>query len=126
MLRTPFDLCELAAPGVAIPDLEVVVDSRDDDVALELRVLQERGGQPDASLLVQFRLRRAGEEEALHPATLLAQRVQRGEAALDERVPVLARVRVQTPVDAAGHDDPLREGLPEPGRQREAVLVIEG
>src|SRR5690349_16337267 len=125
MLRTPFDLCELAAPGVAIPDLEVVVDSRDDDVALELRVLQERGGQSDASLLVQFRLRCAGEEEALHPAALLAQRVQRGEAPLHERGPVVARVRVQAPVDAAGHDNPLRERLPESGRQREAVLVVQ-
>src|SRR5690349_8529620 len=125
MLRTPFDLCELAAPGVAIPDLEVVVDSRDDDVALELRVLQERGRQSDASLLVQFRLRCAGEEEALHPAALLAQRVQRGEASPHERGPVVAGVRVQAAVDAARHDDSLRERLPEAGRQREAVLVVQ-
>src|SRR5205814_10711784 len=39
ILSTPFDLGELAAPGVAIPDLEVVVDSGDDDVPAELRVL---------------------------------------------------------------------------------------
>ena len=36
------------------------------------------------------------------------------------------RVREETAVHAARHDDPLREGLPEAGRQRETVLVIEG
>src|ERR671939_1582051 len=57
MLRTPFDLCQLAPPGVAIPDLEVVVNARDDDVAAQLRVLEERGRDPDAPLLVELRLR---------------------------------------------------------------------
>src|SRR3954451_10020985 len=125
MLRTPFDLCQLAAPGVAIPDLEVVVDSRDDDVAVELRVLQERGGETDATLLVQLRLGCAGEEEALHPAALLAQRVERPEPALDEHVPVGARVGEETAVHAARHDDPAREALAEASRQREPVLVVD-
>src|SRR5437764_12185816 len=126
MLRTPFDLGELAPPGGAVPDLEVVVDARDDDVAAELRVLDQCGRDPGPALLVELRLRRAGEEEALHPAALLAERVERREATLDERVPVRARVRVQAAVDAPRHDDPVHEGLPEPGRQGEAVLVVDG
>src|SRR6185312_14723558 len=83
-------------------------------------------GHPDASLLVELRLCCAGEEEALHPAALLAQRVEGGEAALDEAIPVVARVREEAPVHAAGHDDPVRERLPEARRQREPVLVVEG
>src|ERR1044072_5219969 len=35
ILSTPFDLGELATPGGAVPDLEVVVHSGDDDVATE-------------------------------------------------------------------------------------------
>src|SRR5213592_3387874 len=108
ILSTPFDLGELAPPGGAVPDLEVVVDARDDDVAAELRVLGERGRDADPPLLVELRLRGA-EEEALHPAALLAQRVERREPPLDEPVPVVARVREQAPVHAAGHDDPVPE-----------------
>src|SRR3954454_4309792 len=125
MLRTPFDLCKLAAPGVAIPDLEVVVDTRDDDVAAELRVLQQRGRQADPPLLVELALCCAGEEEALHPAALLAQRVERCQTALDEMIPVLTRVREETSVHAAGHDDAAFERLPKAGRQGEPVLVVD-
>src|SRR3954452_17540384 len=77
---TPFDLGELASPGVAIPDLEVVVDARDDNVAAELRVLEESLRDPHSALFVELCLRRAGEEEALHPAALLAQEVEAREA----------------------------------------------
>jgi hypothetical protein len=42
ILSTPFDLGELALPGGAVPDLEVVVDPGDDDVAAELRVREQR------------------------------------------------------------------------------------
>src|SRR4051812_2134037 len=125
MLRTPFDLCKLAAPRVAIPDLEVVVDTRDDDVAAQLRVLQQRGRKADAPLLVELALRCAGEEEALHPAALLAQRVERCQTALDEVIPVLARVREEASVHAAGHDDAAFERLPKAGRQGEPVLVVD-
>src|SRR3954447_2759277 len=126
MLRTPFDLGELEPPSGAIPDLEVVVDTGDDDVAAELCVLEQRGGDSDAPLLVELRLRGARIEEALHPAALLAQRIERSEPALDERAPVLRRIGEEAAVHTARHDDPLGEGLPEAGRQREAVLVIEG
>src|SRR5471032_3230709 len=124
MLRTAFDLGELEPPRGAIPDLEVVVDARDDDVAAELRVLEQRGRDPDAALLVELRLRRTCVEEALHPPALFAQRVERREAALDERCPGGRRVGEETAVHTARHDDPLREGLPKAGRKREAVLVV--
>ena len=62
---------------------------------------------------------------ALHPAALLAQRVERREPVLDELVPVVARVRVEAAVHAAGHDDPVPEDMPEPGRQGEPVLVVD-
>src|SRR3954470_3425072 len=125
MLRTPFDLCQFAAPGVAIPDLEVVVDSCDDDVTIELRVLEQRAGQTDAALLVELGLGGARKEEALHPAALLAQRVEGGETARDETVPVLPRVREETAVHAPGHDDSTREILAEASRQGEPVLVVD-
>src|SRR3954467_9934529 len=73
MLRTPFDLGELEPPGGAIPDLEVVVDARDGDVAAQLGVLQQGAWDPDAALLVELRLDGAGIEETLHPAPFLAQ-----------------------------------------------------
>src|SRR5256885_3460480 len=76
MLRTPFDLGELASPRGAIPDLEMVVDARDDDVADELRVLQQRTRNPDPALLVELAFHRPGIEVALEPATFLAQRVE--------------------------------------------------
>src|SRR5947207_6105967 len=125
MLRTPFDLGELAPPGSAVPDLEVVVDARDDDVADELRVLQQRTGNPDPALLVELALGGAGVEVALKPATLLAQRVELGEACLDRPRPVGAGIGVQAAVESAAHDHTLRERLPEAGREREAALVID-
>src|SRR5207244_10183452 len=101
MLRTPFDLGELASPGGAIPDLEVVVDARDDDVADELRVLQQRTGNPDSALLVELALRRSRIEVALEPATLLAQGVELREPRLDRPCPVGTRIGVQAAVEAA-------------------------
>src|SRR5919109_519871 len=103
MLRTPFDLGELAPPGGTVPDLEVVVDARDDDVAAEFRVLDQGRRQSHSSLLVELGLRRAGEEETLHPAALLAQRVERREPGLDDPLPVVGGVRKEAAVHAARH-----------------------
>src|SRR5205809_6721901 len=61
ILSTPFDLDELALPGGAVPDLEVVVDPGDDDVAAELRVLEQSGRNAHTALLVRRLLARAGE-----------------------------------------------------------------
>src|SRR5205823_6109435 len=125
MLRTPFDLRQLLTPGGAIPDLEVVVDTGDDDVAAELRVLDQRARKHQPALLVELRLRRAGEEEPVEPAPLLAERIQRGELRVDESTPIRTTVGVETAVEAARDDDPLGEGLSELGRKGEAVLVID-
>src|SRR3712207_8225046 len=48
---TPFDLVELPAPRLAVPDLEVIRDPGDDDVTLETRVAEERSGDHDPPLL---------------------------------------------------------------------------
>src|SRR5215211_316082 len=124
-LGTPFDLVEVLAPGGAIPDLEVVAQTRDDDLAREAGALDEKLGDHHAPLPVEVRLRRAGEEEAAHLARLTAERVQTGQAALDKAIPAVPRVDDETAVHPATDDEPVREGLPELGRKREAVLVVE-
>src|SRR5579884_1074823 len=126
ILSTPFDLGELALPGGAIPDLEVVVDAGHDDVAAELRVLEQRRRDAHAPLLVGHRLGGAGEEEAVHPPAFLAQRAQRGEVRADEAAPLGRRIGVEAAVDAARDDDPVLERPPETGGKREAVLVVDG
>src|SRR5690348_9122544 len=65
ILSTPFDLGELALPGGAAPDLEVVVDPGDDDVAAELRVREQRGRDAHPPLAVRRRLAGAGKKVAM-------------------------------------------------------------
>src|SRR5881275_2921653 len=125
ILSTPFDLGELALPGGAVPDLEVVVDPGDDDVAAELRVGDQRGWQAHPALLVRRRLTRAGEEVALHPPALLAQRMERGEGRVAVARPAVRRPRPETTVEAARDDDAVLECLPELRRQRQTVLVVD-
>src|SRR6201993_4062702 len=74
ILSTPFDLGELALPGGAVPDLEVVVDPGDDDIAAELRVREQGRWDAHPSLFVGRGLARAREEVAMHPPALLAER----------------------------------------------------
>src|SRR5579859_217466 len=124
MLRTPFDLGDLTPPGGAVPDLEVVVDACDDDVAAELRVLHQSGGKADPALLVELGLDGTGVEEAPELARLAAELVELLEPGLDRARPVRTRIRVQAAVHAAAHDDAVLEFLPELGRQGEAVLVV--
>src|SRR5438067_11826857 len=126
ILRTPFDLCQLATPGLAVPDLEPVVDTRDDDLTTELGVSDQRRGKHHAALLVELGLGRRGEEVPLHPARFLAERIQRGESRLDESIPILTTVGVEALVKAARDDEPVVEGLPELGGKSETVLVIDG
>src|SRR5581483_1015309 len=45
---------------------------------------------------------------------------------VDQAPEVVARVRVEAAVHAARDDDPAGERLPEPGGQREPVLVVQG
>src|SRR5437660_6411558 len=125
ILSTPFDLGELALPGCAVPDLEVVVDPGDDDVAAELRVREQRGRDAHPPLLVRRLLARAGEEVAMHPPALLAERVEVGEGRLAVVLPALKRPGPDAAVEAARDDDAVVELPPELGREREAVLVVD-
>src|SRR5262249_48788491 len=52
ILSALLDLLHLLLPGGAVPDLQMVVDAGDDDVARELRALRGRGRQHHSSLLV--------------------------------------------------------------------------
>src|SRR6266404_4010519 len=125
MLRTPFGLGDLTPPGGAVPNLEVVVDARDDDVAAELRVFHQSGGDTDPALLVELPFDSAGVEEAPELTGLAAELVEQVESRLDRAHPLGAGIRVQASVHAAAHDDSVPEGLPELGRQGEAVLVVD-
>src|SRR3954464_5919924 len=113
ILSTPFDLGELALPGGAVPDLEVVVDPGHDDVAAELRVVEQRGRNAHPPLLVRRRLAGAGEEVALHPPALLAQRMERRERRVAVARPAVRRPRPETTVEAARDDEAVLECLPE-------------
>src|SRR5918912_797595 len=125
MLGPPFDLGELAPPARAIPDLEPVVDAGDDDFAAQFRVLDQRRRKHHAALFVELGLGRAGEEEAVEPPPLLAERIQRGELRLDESIPIRTTEGVEAAVETAGDDDTVRKRLPEPGGKSETVLVID-
>src|ERR671910_532620 len=125
MLRAPFDFFELLAPGGAIPDLEVVVDARDDDLPAEPGRLDQRARDHDPALLVGVRLGGRGEEVPLHQAALLAEQVELGEPRLDEPLPPLTREQVEAAVEAARDHASVRELLADPGRKREPVLVID-
>src|SRR5690349_11727032 len=80
MLCTSHYLLQLGAPRSAIPDLEPVAHSHDDHLAVELRVLDQRGRQHHAALLVRRRLHRARVVEAFEDASLVAEWVEPGEA----------------------------------------------
>src|ERR1041385_7619004 len=125
ILSTPFDLGELALPGGAVPDLEVVVDPGDDDVAAELRVREQRGRDAHAPLPVRHRLAGAGEEVALHPPSLLAERVESRQGRVAVVPPGVRRPRVDTTVEAARDDDTVLERPAELRRKREPVLVVD-
>src|SRR4029079_19571033 len=84
-----------------------------------------RGGSAHAPVCVGRRLARAEEERALHPPPLLAQRMKRGECGVAVACPAVRRPRPETAVEAAGDDDAVLERLPELGRKRQTVLVVD-
>src|SRR4029453_19022126 len=125
MLGTPFHLVELPPPALAIPDLEVVVHTSDDDVPLEAGVPEQRRGDHDPPLLVHLGLRRAREEVTLELASFPAERVELTDAGLKAFHPVGPRIGVETAVHASRNDDAFGQVLSKPGREREPVLVVE-
>jgi hypothetical protein len=98
-LRTPFDLCQLLAPGGAVPDLEAVVDSCHDDFPAQLRVLDQLGGNHHAALFVELGLGGPRRRSAVEPAAFRAERIQRGQSRLDESIPIRTTVGVETAVE---------------------------
>src|SRR5215211_5980529 len=70
MLCAPFDLFQLLAPGVAVPDLRAIPDSGNDDLAPEACVLEQGCGKSHASLLVRLVLRSPGVVVAVHLPSL--------------------------------------------------------
>src|SRR3954467_7123815 len=125
ILSTPFDLGELALPGGAVPDLEVVVDPGDDDVAAELRMREQSWRDAHAALFVRRLFAGAGEEMAVHPPALLAERVERGELRVAVALEGAGRPDEYAAVKAPGDDAAVVEGLPELDRKCQAVLVVD-
>src|SRR5919108_2014355 len=125
MLGTPFDLSQVLAPGGAIPDLEVVAHTRDDDLPLDLGVLQQRRRDHHAPLPVELGLGGAGEEVPLYEPPLAAEGVESDEPSLNGGAPVVARIGVEAAVHSSRDNDAAGKGFAELRRKREAVLVID-
>ena len=104
----------------------MVADARDDDLAAEARVPEERGRNHHPPLLVELGLGGSREHVAAHLARLLAERAEALQLGGHEGIPVVAGEHKETTVEPARHDDLAREGLPELGREGESVLVVEG
>ena len=112
-------------PRFAIPDLDVVPQSRDDDLTAELRVLEQRRRNHHAALFVELGLGRSREVESLGSPRRLAERIQRGESRLDKSSPIRTTEDPEAVVEATRDDDTFREGLAELGGKGETVLVID-
>src|SRR5581483_9403912 len=125
MFRAPFELAPVLAPPGAIPDLEVVVDTGDGDVALDPGLFEQARGQHDPSLLVEVARHSVREEVPLHHPRLPAERIELADAE-NLPLPLRLRVGVEAAVEAGRDDDAIAELLAEPRGQREAVLVVEG
>src|SRR4051794_24887547 len=120
----PFPCLQLLGPRGAIPDLEVVADAGDRDLASDALALDQQRGDHDAALLVQVDGRCVGEEVALHPARVDGEAVEAADPR-GEPVPRVAGVDVEAPVHPACDDDVIAELLAELRGEREAVLVVE-
>src|SRR5437867_2406244 len=98
--HAPFDRAALDVPLRSIPDLDVVVDSGDDDVASEPGVLDELLREEDAPLRVELGHECPAEDVSLHLARLRRERVEIGDAS-DVRLPAVERVDVDVRLDPA-------------------------
>src|SRR6188474_1757214 len=124
MLDAPFDGVQVLLPRGWVPELEVVVVARDDDVALQSGVPDERRGHEHAAGAVDVGLARAGEEEPAELARLTRKRVEHRHAGLDGHLPRLPGVDGDVAVDPTREHDALAERLAEARRQREPALVV--
>src|SRR5947209_11099320 len=126
MLRAPFELVTLFSPGLAIPDLEPVANTRDDDVPSELRVRRQRRGDHDPPLPVDLDFDCPRVVVALHLTRLAAERVEAVQLPADHAIPFVVSEDVEAFVQPAGDHHAGPELLAEAGRKRESVLVIDG
>src|SRR6476659_5480301 len=90
-----------------------------------LRVREQSGRDAHAALLVRRLLARAGEEVAVHPAALLAERMQVGKGGGAGALEGSRRPDEDAAVQAPRDDAAVVEGLPELRRKCEAVLVVD-
>ena len=89
MIRAPFDRTQVLLPRV-VPDLEVVVDTRDDDVPAEPGVSNQGGWHEDAPVLVELRRRPRRRRRTAQLTRLAGERVESGKANLDRLAPGVA------------------------------------
>ena len=103
----------------------MVVVARDDDVALQPGVPDERRGHEHAARPVDVGLARAGEEEPAELARLARERVEHRHARLDRHLPRLPGVDGDVAVDPPREHDALAERVAKAGRQGEAALLVD-
>ena len=113
-------------PGGPVPDLDVVADTRDDYLAAEARVPEERRRKHHPALLVELGLGGSREHVAAHLARRFAERAEALQLGAHKGIPVVAGEHKETTVESARHDDLALERLAELGREGESVLVVEG
>src|SRR5262245_9222743 len=92
MFGAPFDGVQVLLPGTRVPELEVVVVARDDDLALEAGMAGEDGRDENPPLTVEIRLGRPREEEPPQLARLARERVESRDPRLHGHPPRLPRI----------------------------------
>src|SRR5690242_16587980 len=125
MLRAPFEFVTLFSPGLAIPDLEPVANTRDDDLAPELRVGGQRRGDHDSPLPVDLDLDCPRVVVALHLTCFAAEGVEGVQLPADHALPFLARKDVEAFVQPARDNHTGPQLLTESRWKGESVLVID-
>ena len=105
----------MGRPLRAIPDLDVVVHTGDDDVPPQSCVAREVRRNENPTLLVELGDRGAGKHEALHLPGLPREGVELGDPR-DARVPGCPWVDVQVAVDPANEDDVTTQPVAESSR----------
>ena len=120
------DRAQVLLPGGAVPDLEVVIDARDDDVPAEAGMPCEGWWDEDASVPVELGIGGTREEEAPQLAGLPRERVESGEPCLDCLAPGVARVDRDVAVQPFRQDHAGCQALAKTGREREPALVVDG
>ena len=104
----------------------MVVDARDDDLALEAGVLERAPAARARGPACRARPRPApAKKKRCSSRASLRERVERREPRLDQSLPVSPRVDGEAPVEPAREDDSAGERLAKPRRQREPVLVVD-